>query len=326
RYTIDEFLAHPWVKAGDVPMVGQTPYAGPGPEISIASPPATTPAIENKLLSAVAAMTPDYGAPRTPYRRRAENPLSPGIGLKEVFDVSNAVHRMEEESRRRHVQQQGAGMGLSPADARQRQAFMNHLNEEDLIEEEEEESGSGMSEDEVMAAGMSDVRLYNNTMNPNQPHHHNNDPRVMLQQRDYQRAQEEMAAEKQRELLKRQQEAGYAIPSTVVGAVNGAMRKHHHMEAPYGSQHRSKNQASGAPYGAVISAMGPPTQNSSSATSGASSRRRRAGFDLNINQATLLNRRAKKQHPLQQQILPTADHPMEFQEEFIRQQPAAMAV
>ncbi|KAF9341100.1 hypothetical protein BGZ91_010879, partial [Linnemannia elongata] len=52
--------------------------------------------------------------------RRAENPLSPGIGLKEVFDVSNAVHRMEEESRRRHTPQPS---GLQAADNRQRQAI-----------------------------------------------------------------------------------------------------------------------------------------------------------------------------------------------------------
>ncbi|KAG0201824.1 hypothetical protein BGX28_005449, partial [Mortierella sp. GBA30] len=66
---------------------------------------------ENKILANVAAMTPDYGAvlrtPKTPYKRRAENPLSPVIGRKEVFDVSNAVHRMGEESRHRALQGYG---------------------------------------------------------------------------------------------------------------------------------------------------------------------------------------------------------------------------
>ncbi|KAG0308511.1 hypothetical protein BGZ99_001138 [Dissophora globulifera] len=274
RYTINQFLSHPWIKSGE-PLVQEQPedaLSKAAPEISIASPgPAFA---ENKVLASVAAMTPEYGAPRTPrtpYRRRAENPLSPGIGLKEVFDVSNAVHRMGEESRRRHTPQPA---GLQP-DARQRQAFMTQLNEEDEEMHSDHSgsgSGSGGSEDESMAVGMSDVRIGGQSQDLNR------------QQKEYRRAQEQIAAEKHHKYLSQQQQAGQPIP------------KHHIAPSSLGG---SSTTRSGYTTG---------TNSTASTTSSSASRSRRSGFQLNMNQATLLKRRAK--------------HTVECQEQAMRQSPA----
>ncbi|KAI0721951.1 Pkinase-domain-containing protein [Cerioporus squamosus] len=99
RYTIDEFLAHPWITAA------------PGP-----APPPT---------------------PRTSLPRALDSPLlaeacggvrearSPGLAsLKEAFDITYAVHRMEEEGARRRAQKGGANRG-----------FLANLNESDEEEE-----------------------------------------------------------------------------------------------------------------------------------------------------------------------------------------------
>ncbi|KAF9933022.1 hypothetical protein FBU30_006697 [Linnemannia zychae] len=286
RYTIDQFLAHPWIKAGEqsIPgMVETTIHSSarataPEIKITVLSSPLSSGAFAgNKLLANVVAMTPEYGAPRTPYKRRAENPLSPGIGLKEVFDVSNAVHRMEEESRRRHTPQ--AGYGLLPGDNRQRQAFMTQLNEEE--EEEDysmsEYSGSGQSEDEAIAAGMGDVSIQSNNYNHSE---------LQRQQQEYQRAQKRIAAEKHNKYLQKQQQAGETIPypSSVIPSAN----------IRTGKSVSTNGTAS--------------TITSSSMSSSPTNRRRRVGFELNMNQATLLKRRAKNGGaPLQHQTLEQQD-------------------
>jgi serine/threonine protein kinase len=283
RYTIDQFLAHPWIKAGEqsVPGKMEDVLSSAAPEITAASPAAAFGG--NKILANVAAMTPDYGIPRTPYKRRAENPLSPGIGLKEVFDVSNAVHRMEEESRRRHAPQSS---GLQQAvETRQRQAFMTQLNEEDEEEYDEdhsmssdEHSGSGLSEDEIMAAGISDVHIQSGASGQDMS-------QLQRQQQEYQRAQERIAAEKHRKYLRKQQQAGEAIPysattSTMSSGVNA----------------RSGKAISTS---TTVSTIASSSTMSSSASS--TNRRRRAGFELNMNQATLLKRRAKNHQTVEQQ-------------------------
>ncbi|KAF9297239.1 hypothetical protein BGZ74_009957 [Mortierella antarctica] len=285
RYTIDQFLGHPWIKAGQ-------PAPNDVPEVNMASPPAFA---ENKLLSNVYAMTPGYGpqAPQTPYKRRAENPLSPGIGLREVFDVSNAVHRMEEESNRRRARQQG---GLQPGEAlntstRQRQAFMEQLHEEDEEEEttqSDDNSGSGMSDDDI-ASGVHDVRIRTNSENYHQAHEKSK--QIMAQrQEEYQRAQEEMAAEKQQKYLRESQMAGHPViipastsshpPTQRVTHVNNSMASTATMQS----------------INTISSSTSASTMTSTSTTS--TTRRRRGGFELNIGQATLLNRRAKNHPPL----------------------------
>lgn len=296
RYTIDQFLAHPWIKAGEksVPGKMEDVLSSAAPEITIASP-APTPAFGgNKILANVAAMTPDYGTPRTPYKRRAENPLSPGIGLKEVFDVSNAVHRMEEESRRRHTPQPS---GLQAVENRQRQAFMTQLNEEDEDEYEEdhnmssdEHSGSGLSEDEAMAVGIADVHIQSGSG------HDLSD--LQRQQQEYQRAQERIAAEKHNKYLRKQQQAGEAIPYSATSS----------------SVHARSGKA--------ISSSSTISTITSSSTTSSTNRRRRAGFELNMGQATLLKRRAKnvggESSPLHQTV--------EQQDQMMRHQTPAVAV
>lgn len=279
RYTIDQFLAHPWVQAGE-----QSMYANDSEALSTAVHPQPGFA-ENKRLANVAAMTPDYGTPRTPYKKRAENPLSPGVGLREVFDISNAVHRMEEETHLRHA----AG---AQGDARLRQAFMTQLNEE----EEEQDGhmsdgswGSAMSEEDSMTAKMGNVRLNNMAKAQDR----NN---LVRQQQEYQRAQEEMAAQKHQAYLRQQQLAGLAIPE-------------HHMVS-----------SSSHPTGHMSASTSTSTVGSTSNSSANKSQRRRAGFELNMNHATLLNRRAKHQVPALEA------RTVEYQEQLMRQQPPAMAV
>jgi len=295
RYTIDQFLAHPWIKAGEHATQEQ---AHETVRDSHAMPNAFA---ENRVLANVAAMTPDYGTPlrtpKTPYKRRAENPLSPGIGLREVFDVSNAVHRMGEESRRRYAHQ---GYGLQPGDAHQRQAFMTHLNEEDEDEGNSSEgSGSVMSEDEVIAAGMGGVKIDQAV----------DQSALKRQQQEYQRAQERIAAEKHRKYMRQQQQAGQAIPSL---ASSSNKRFHQAGAAPAISHNRTG--ASAASTSTAVSAM------ASASTTSSAKPRRRAGFELNMNQATLLKRRAKNNSPLH------LNQTIETQEQMQRQQAQPLAV
>ncbi|KAF9354228.1 hypothetical protein BGX26_007952 [Mortierella sp. AD094] len=291
RYTIDQFLAHPWIRAGeqDIQNTAQNAHGSAAPEIYAASP---APAIaENKILAGVAAMTPDYGGPRTPktpYRRRAENPLSPGIGLREVFDVSNAVHRMEEESRCRHVVQPA---GYQATDGIQRQAFMTQLNEEDEEGESSDDSGSASAanEDESIATGMNDVQI--------NEHEDGRDINALhRQQKEYQKAQEKIAAEKHHQYLEKQQRAGQTIPS-------------HHISS---SAFNSQNHQTSSTYNSSNT-----TSSGASTTSSSASSRRRAGFELNMNHATLLKRRAK-QHD--------AHSPNAAYQNLMTQQPPAVAV
>ncbi|OLL24976.1 Serine/threonine-protein kinase srk1 [Neolecta irregularis DAH-3] len=91
RYTIDQFLAHPWIR-----QTKETTTAAHD------APPLFTPVI---------AGVPTRGTPMA-----IENPgrdfRSPGlVSLREVFDVSYAVHRMEEEGARRINSKRGVYRG-----------------------------------------------------------------------------------------------------------------------------------------------------------------------------------------------------------------------
>lgn len=104
RYSIDEFLAHPWCNekpayASQVPPQRQAPVQNSN--IPMDSP----------LLASI--------------RAGNREGRSPGVGaLKEAFDVTYAVHRMEEEEARRG----GQGAGFRGA--------LQGLNEEDEEEED----------------------------------------------------------------------------------------------------------------------------------------------------------------------------------------------
>lgn len=112
RYTIDEFLSHPWCN--------ETP----------APPPPPTPRLYNKdVLTGKPLDSPLLSAARG----RLHEGRSPGIAtLKEAFDITYAVHRMEEEgARRRKYNGRGAG------------GFLANLNED---EEDEEMHANGDGE------------------------------------------------------------------------------------------------------------------------------------------------------------------------------------
>nr|XP_031857811.1 uncharacterized protein CI109_006754 [Kwoniella shandongensis]KAA5524883.1 hypothetical protein CI109_006754 [Kwoniella shandongensis] len=108
RYTIDEFLAHPWIK-----------------EAPSAAPPAPTPRAPPVAGGNAPLDSPLLASMRAGNREGR----SPGIGaLKEAFDVTYAVHRMEEEGARRRAYNGPGGAGT--------RGFLQGLNEEDEDEDE----------------------------------------------------------------------------------------------------------------------------------------------------------------------------------------------
>lgn len=109
RYTIEQFLAHPWIRGTD-----EETYAAAD------APPLATPlAVRNKELGYDSGLM----TPQTPGRR--QDFRSPGaVNLREVFDVGYAVHRQEEEAKRRKNFKQGyRGAGIP--------GTLNPLNEDD---------------------------------------------------------------------------------------------------------------------------------------------------------------------------------------------------
>ncbi|KAG1791346.1 kinase-like domain-containing protein [Suillus plorans] len=97
RYTIDEFLAHPWCTAAPAPPpVSSTP-------VYVNSPP-----LDSPLLTAA--------------RGGVLEARSPGLAtLKEAFDITYAVHRMEEEGARRRAYNGRGGAGI--------RGYLHGLNE-----------------------------------------------------------------------------------------------------------------------------------------------------------------------------------------------------
>lgn len=92
RYTIEQFLQHPWIRG-----TNEATYAAAD------APPLATPlAVRQKELGDPYALA----TPGTPGRR--VDFRSPGaVNLREVFDVGYAVHRQEEEAKRRKNFKQG---------------------------------------------------------------------------------------------------------------------------------------------------------------------------------------------------------------------------
>ncbi|THH20132.1 hypothetical protein EW146_g1140 [Bondarzewia mesenterica] len=95
RYTIDEFLAHPWCNAAPAPPPPPTPR--------------TMAPMDSPLLHSA---------------RGGRDGRSPGMAsLKEAFDITYAVHRMEEEGARRRAYKGRGGAGMA--------GFLGGLNEDD---------------------------------------------------------------------------------------------------------------------------------------------------------------------------------------------------
>lgn len=110
RYTIKEFLNHPWIRQSDE----ETSAAEDAPPL--ATPLATKTQLMETPLSAAGDRRYDFRSPGA-------------INLREVFDVGYAVHRQEEDIKRRKNFRQGYRGNHVP---------LNPLNEDEDDEEEDE--------------------------------------------------------------------------------------------------------------------------------------------------------------------------------------------
>jgi serine/threonine protein kinase len=91
RYDINQFLEHPWIREAEEPT-----YAAHD------APPLATPAArKNERLQ------PDFSYLESPGARRQDFRSPGAVNLREVFDVGYAVHRQEEEGKRRKNFKQG---------------------------------------------------------------------------------------------------------------------------------------------------------------------------------------------------------------------------
>ncbi|RPA89750.1 Pkinase-domain-containing protein [Choiromyces venosus 120613-1] len=120
RFTIHEFMAHPWIRGTDEETTA-----------ALDAPPLATPAIKIAKTFTPMAIEPDFspdmGAPGAAKRMDFRSPGA--VSLREVFDVGYAVHRMEEEGKRRKNWKQGYRGGPQP------------LNEEDEFDSEDDDVG-----------------------------------------------------------------------------------------------------------------------------------------------------------------------------------------
>lgn len=124
RYTIEQFMNHPWIKNTQEPT-----------DAASDAPPLATPAaIKDKrhLMDLDSPMITD-----TPGSRRMDFRSPGAVALREVFDVGYAVHRMEEENKRRKNWKHGYGGNF------------NTLNEDDeeAMDSDEEVAASKVPKD-----------------------------------------------------------------------------------------------------------------------------------------------------------------------------------
>jgi len=90
RYDINQFLNHPWIREADEPTYS-----------AYDAPPLATPAAKKERLQ------PDFSHLESPGARRMDFRSPGAVNLREVFDVSYAVHRQEEEGKRKKQFKQG---------------------------------------------------------------------------------------------------------------------------------------------------------------------------------------------------------------------------
>jgi serine/threonine protein kinase len=103
RYTIRQFLDHPWIK-----QTNEQTHAAAD------APPLATPLVSRQKEAEI--LRDQLPLPSTISERRLMDFRSPGaVNLREVFDVGYAVHRQEEEGKRRKNFRQGyRGAQLNP--------------------------------------------------------------------------------------------------------------------------------------------------------------------------------------------------------------------
>jgi serine/threonine-protein kinase RCK2 len=147
RYSIEEFLNHPWIRGANEPTYAAAdapPIATPAyqKQSQLGHPSAEGPSAIEAFQQAQMLDTP--GGRRNDFR-------SPGaINLREVFDVGYAVHRQEEETKRRKNYKQGYRGAANNLNALDEDEY------DDLDEEEDDEEG-GDPQSKIPKAGDSDV-------------------------------------------------------------------------------------------------------------------------------------------------------------------------
>jgi len=91
RYDINQFLNHPWIREANEPTYS-----------AYDAPPLATPAALKKDR-----LQPDFSYLESPGARRMDFRSPGAVNLREVFDVGYAVHRQEEEGKRKKQFKQG---------------------------------------------------------------------------------------------------------------------------------------------------------------------------------------------------------------------------
>lgn len=129
RYTIGEFLSHPWIQQAKTTRPSSRRTSGAKPEVDQPLDPLTVDQAPYRPFSQRIVDEPSASSQRPVDFR------SPGaINLREIFDVGYAVHRQEEEGKRRRNFKQGyRGTGFSTA--------LHPLNEDSDDEDEAAQSG-----------------------------------------------------------------------------------------------------------------------------------------------------------------------------------------
>lgn len=234
RYTIREFLSHPWITQSN-----EETYAAAD------APPLATPMAVPNANTASFMETPLA-------ERRAMDFRSPGaINLREVFDVGYAVHRQEEEDKMRKKQGH-AHMGAENGGFR---AALNSLNEDD---EEVLPVAAPVYETSAVPQGQQqkyqndlahmEARLRSTNLSSNPPPQQNRH-QPQQQSRTHQRTTQPSAAAQARHAPRqhqapssryqpRQQQQGYGSHSPAVAAIareNAARRARQPFELSLGN-------------------------------------------------------------------------------------------
>ncbi|KAF8462564.1 kinase-like domain-containing protein [Kalaharituber pfeilii] len=118
RYTIDQFMNHPWIKQTDEQTV-------PAED----APPLATPAANKVRAPTPMIIDTDFSPSGAGTIKRMDFRSPGAVSLREVFDVGYAVHRMEEEGKRRKKWKQGY-KGAGP---------LNPMDEEEEYDSEEDD-------------------------------------------------------------------------------------------------------------------------------------------------------------------------------------------
>lgn len=162
RYTIDQFLAHPWMNIKQQRIVNTSPAA-------LLNPASTTTSVAVETISITPSSSPK-NIPKSNHSKRKDLFMSGISSMKEVFDVSYAVHRMGEERAQRKKQQQ------QPQD--RFKVFNVPLNGPDDEEEEEEmvqddDSSNTSSSDDTMMDSVC-TQLKDSRLEKKKPTNHDN--------------------------------------------------------------------------------------------------------------------------------------------------------